>query len=68
MRAKQYKFTLRDVADSTGLPISKVYRDVRLGRLDPGAINSLAAYIVRENNRAAEPKPAPEKIDPPTAP
>lgn len=48
MRAKQYRFTLKDVATFAGKPLQRVYRDVRSGRLDPDYLPSVVSYLTPE--------------------
>lgn len=45
MHAKQYKFSLEDVAIVTGHSISKVYRDVRNHCFDPTSLVSVILYV-----------------------
>jgi hypothetical protein len=46
MHAKQYKFTLADLAVAANVPLTKVYRDVRLKTLNPNRLPEVAAYIL----------------------
>lgn len=49
--AKQYRYTVEEVAEAVGLSVKQVYYHVRRGRVDLDDIVSVSAYIVSERLR-----------------
>lgn len=46
MRHKQYKFTLKEIAEATGEAPASVRRHKRLGVFKPDSLFSLAFYVI----------------------
>lgn len=47
MEYKTYKYTIKTIAEQTGLKEWKIRRDARNGVFSPSSLLSVAAYVVR---------------------
>lgn len=48
MYARQFKFTVADIAQASGTTEAQVRYAIRSGALDPHSLESLSIYVVKE--------------------